>query len=98
VKNVFRPASGKRALAILAGAVRALYEAKDHVTTITLNRPDRLNAIAGADAGVVLAGAAHADNDADVRVIIITGAGRGFCAGLDLKDLASGTGIGSNSQ
>ncbi|MEO8458374.1 MAG: enoyl-CoA hydratase-related protein, partial [Chloroflexota bacterium] len=75
-----------------------LYEVTDNVATLTLNRPDRLNAISGP----MLAGFSQALRDADadpkVRVIIITGAGRGFCAGLDLKDQMAGTGIGSNGN
>ena len=73
-----------------------LYEVSGGVATITLNRPDRLNAITGPmldSLGKVLR---DADVDREVRVIIITGAGRGFCAGLDLKDLVAGTGIGAN--
>jgi enoyl-CoA hydratase/carnithine racemase len=66
-----------------------------HVTTITLNRPDRLNAISGP----MLVGLARmlveCDADRDVRVVVLTGAGRGFCSGLDLQDVASGQGIGS---
>jgi enoyl-CoA hydratase/carnithine racemase len=65
-----------------------------HVTTITLNRPDRLNAISGP----MLVGLARmlveCDADRDVRVVVLTGAGRGFCSGLDLQDVASGQGIG----
>jgi enoyl-CoA hydratase/carnithine racemase len=66
-----------------------------HVATITLNRPDRLNAISGpmlADLGRMLV---ECDTDRDVRVVVLTGAGRGFCSGLDLQDVAAGTGIGS---
>ncbi len=73
-----------------------LYEVDSHVATITLNRPDRLNAISGPMLVSFSQALRDADADNDVRVIIITGAGRGFCAGLDLKDLAAGTGIGSN--
>jgi enoyl-CoA hydratase/carnithine racemase len=66
-----------------------------HVATITLNRPDRLNAISGP----MLVGLARmlveCDADRDVRVVVLTGAGRGFCSGLDLQDVASGQGIGS---
>ncbi|HEY7071312.1 MAG TPA: enoyl-CoA hydratase-related protein [Acidimicrobiales bacterium] len=66
-----------------------------HVATITLNRPDRLNAISGP----MLVGLARmlvdCDADRDVRVIVLTGAGRGFCSGLDLQDVAAGQGIGS---
>ena len=67
-----------------------LLENKDHVATITLNRPDRLNAISGEMLNRLSEILLEADHDADVRVILLTGAGRGFCAGLDLKDVASG--------
>jgi enoyl-CoA hydratase/carnithine racemase len=73
-----------------------LFEKSDHVATITLNRPDRLNAISGPMLESFSRAFQDADRDRDVRVIILTGAGRGFCAGLDLKDLTAGTGIGSN--
>ncbi|MCH8815504.1 MAG: enoyl-CoA hydratase/isomerase family protein [Chloroflexi bacterium] len=73
-----------------------LYDVKDSVATITLNRPDRLNAISGPMLESISRALRAADLDTGVRVIIITGAGRGFCAGLDLKDLISGTGIGAN--
>jgi enoyl-CoA hydratase/carnithine racemase len=73
-----------------------LYEVSDHIATITLNRPDRMNAISGPMLASFSQALRDADADGDVRVIVITGAGRGFCAGLDLKDLTAGTGIGSN--
>src|SRR3989454_11723024 len=72
-----------------------LYEIDANVATITLNRPDRLNAISGPMLESLSRALRDADRDRDVRVIVITGAGRGFCAGLDLKDLVAGTGIGS---
>jgi len=60
-------------------------EAADGVAVITLNRPDRLNAFSGA-MGAEL-GRAYAASDADdgVRAIIVTGAGRAFCAGADME-------------
>ena len=73
-----------------------LYEVSEHVATITLNRPDRLNAISGPMLESFSQAFRDADADRDVRVIILTGAGRGFCAGLDLKDLSAG-GIGSGN-
>ncbi len=73
-----------------------LYEVSGGIATITLNRPDRLNAITGPMLDSLSNVLRDSDVDRDVRVIIITGAGRGFCAGLDLKDLAAGTGIGAN--
>lgn len=58
---------------------------KDRVLTLTLNRPEKLNAYT-AQMGAELADAFdHADDDDDIRVIIVTGAGRGFCAGADIS-------------
>ncbi|MBI4571341.1 MAG: enoyl-CoA hydratase/isomerase family protein [Chloroflexi bacterium] len=74
-----------------------LYEVSGGVATITLNRPDRLNAISGPMLDSLSRALRAADTDNDVRVIIMTGAGRGFCAGLDLKDVVSGGGIGSGN-
>ncbi len=74
-----------------------LYEVSDSVATITLNRPDRMNAISGPMLQSFSQAFRDADADSEVRVIILTGAGRGFCAGLDLKDLTAGTGIGAGN-
>ena len=71
-----------------------LYEKSDHVATITLNRPERLNAISVEMLELLTQKLAEAEADGDVRVIVLTGAGRGFCSGLDLKDAAAGKGIG----
>jgi enoyl-CoA hydratase/carnithine racemase len=60
------------------------YELADHVLTITLNRPDRLNAFTPTMARELLEALDRADADDDVRAIVVTGAGRGFCAGADL--------------
>ena len=62
-----------------------LYEVEDHVLTITWNRPDRLNAFNGDMYRELLDAFDQADADEDVRAIIMTGAGRGFCAGADLS-------------
>jgi enoyl-CoA hydratase/carnithine racemase len=72
-----------------------IVETADHVCTITLNRPDRLNAISRPMLEGLARALTDADRDPDVRVIVLTGAGRGFCSGLDLKDVAAGTGIGA---
>ncbi len=71
-----------------------LYDKADHVALITLNRPERLNAISVAMLDELRDALVDADRSPDVRVIILTGAGRGFCSGLDIKDAAAGTGIG----
>src|SRR5688500_3719946 len=61
-----------------------LVEVADRVATITLNRPDRLNAYTVAMGGELFGALRALDGDDAVRAIIITGAGRAFCAGADL--------------
>ncbi|HEX7165938.1 MAG TPA: enoyl-CoA hydratase-related protein [Acidimicrobiales bacterium] len=63
------------------------YEVDDGVAVVTLNRPDRLNAWTGRMELEYRAALAEADADPEVRVIVVTGAGRGFCAGADTKAL-----------
>jgi 2-(1,2-epoxy-1,2-dihydrophenyl)acetyl-CoA isomerase len=58
----------------------------DGVRTIVLDRPDKLNAVNGALAGSLAAALADAATDDAARVVVITGAGRAFCAGLDLSE------------
>ena len=61
-----------------------IYEVEDNVLTITLNRPERLNAFNREMQAEMIDALDRADADDDVRAIIVTGAGRGFCAGADL--------------
>lgn len=67
-----------------------LYEVANHRATLTLNRPDRLNAITGEMARQISEAVVRANADGDVRVIVLQGAGRAFCAGYDLKLYAEG--------
>lgn len=60
------------------------YDVDDRVATITLDRPDRLNAFTSTMARELIAAYDLADADEDVRAIVLTGRGRGFCAGADL--------------
>ncbi|MSQ33266.1 MAG: enoyl-CoA hydratase/isomerase family protein [Dehalococcoidia bacterium] len=71
-----------------------LYDKRDHIATITMNRPERLNSLGGSMSQSLDTAFKDADTDADIRVIVLTGAGRGFCAGLDMKDNAAGPGGG----
>ncbi len=66
-----------------------LYAVRDRVATITLNRPDKLNAWTRVMDAEVRAAIEAADADAGVRAIVVTGAGRGFCAGADMSLLSS---------
>ncbi len=66
------------------------YEVRDGVALITLNRPDRLNALLAEMGPRYAALLQQADADPDVKAIVVTGAGRGFCAGADLGSLGSG--------
>ena len=63
-----------------------LYAVADHIATITLNRPERMNTISGPMLNQLTQRLLQADADKDVRVVILTGTGRAFCAGLDLTE------------
>lgn len=70
-----------------------LYEAADGVALVTLNRPERMNAYTERMGREIAAVFQRADADDDVRVVVVTGAGRAFCAGLDVSggfDVAGG--------
>jgi enoyl-CoA hydratase/carnithine racemase len=73
-----------------------LYDVAERVATITLNRPDRLNAVNTTVIRELVEAFDHADGDDGVRAVIVTGAGRAFCAGADLgsggKTFAGGPG------
>jgi enoyl-CoA hydratase/carnithine racemase len=77
-----------------AGTAVARYEVSGHVAVITLNRPKALNAVNSALADAVGGHLEEAAADARVRVIVVTGAGRAFCAGADLKEIAAGREVG----
>lgn len=70
-----------------------LYSVKDHIATITLNAPQRMNTISGEMLGALTQCLVDADADREVRCVILTGAGRAFCAGLDLVAQTQGKGL-----
>ena len=64
-----------------------IYEKEDRVATITLNRPDRMNALGGTLSLELGEALEEANSDAEVGALVITGAGKGFCSGADLTSL-----------
>jgi enoyl-CoA hydratase/carnithine racemase len=73
-----------------APSPEVLYEVADHVATITLNAPQRMNTISGSMLDELSERLLEADRSREVRVIILTGTGRAFCAGLDLAAQMAG--------
>jgi 2-(1,2-epoxy-1,2-dihydrophenyl)acetyl-CoA isomerase len=74
-----------------------LEEVKDDVAVLTMNRPDRLNALSGPMLDAMEAALVRLASDSAVGVVVLTGAGRGFCAGGDVKAMAEGTEAGEGS-
>lgn len=66
-----------------------IYEVADGVATITMNRPDRMNAMTPVMNGEIRAAMQRASGDPAVRAIVLTGAGKGFCAGADVARLSN---------
>ncbi len=62
-----------------------LYVKEDHIATVTLNRPQKINAYSETMVHEILAALADARDDDGVRAVILTGAGRGFCSGGDVR-------------
>jgi enoyl-CoA hydratase/carnithine racemase len=69
--------------------LETLYNVANRVATITLNRPDKLNAWTALMESEVRSHMENAEQDDEVRVIVLTGAGRGFCAGADMSLLSA---------
>jgi enoyl-CoA hydratase/carnithine racemase len=68
----------------------ATYAVDGHVAVVTFNRPRAMNAVNRALAEAVGAALERAQEDGEVRAVVVTGAGRAFCAGADLKEMAAG--------
>jgi len=79
----------------MAETDQLLYEVNDAIGVITFNRPDRMNTITPTMLDALSERLLEADADPNVRVIVITGNGRAWCAGLDVGAAVSGDGIGS---
>jgi len=73
-------------------------QVKDGVAVLTLNRPDRLNAMSRPMLDALLEALPRLAEDPEVGVVVLTGAGRGFCAGGDVKAMAEGTELGGQTM
>ena len=83
---------------IETGTSDLLGSIEDGVATLTMNRPERRNALSGAMLSALGAALSECETDPDVAVIVLTGAGGGFCAGGDVKGMAEGSGGGSTAR
>ncbi len=75
-----------------------LEQVKDGVAVLTLNRPDRLNAMSRPMLDALLEALPRLAEDPEIGVVVLTGAGRGFCAGGDVKAMAEGNDLGGQTM
>jgi enoyl-CoA hydratase/carnithine racemase len=75
-----------------------LVDKESGVATLTINRPEHMNTTSVEMLARLSEALIDADRDREVRVIVLTGAGRAFCAGLDMREAAAGTGIGGGGS
>jgi len=73
-----------------------LFEVKDHIATLTLNRPERLNALGGTLREDLIDAFSRVSRDDEVRAVVVTGAGRGFCSGGDVKNMGERDSVGAS--
>jgi len=74
-----------------------LFDLRDGIATLTLNRPERLNAMSGPMLDALLARLVQVADDGDVGCVVLTGSGRAFCAGGDVKAMAEGREFGGTT-
>ena len=78
-----------------------LYEVQDRIATLTINRPEKRNSLSSEVIDLILARLDEAENDTEIRVIVITGAGeKAYCSGADLGGGVGGGlggGVGGSS-
>jgi 2-(1,2-epoxy-1,2-dihydrophenyl)acetyl-CoA isomerase len=73
-------------------------ETRGHVAILTLNRPDRLNALSAELRDEVHAAVQAAQDDDEIRALVLTGAGRGFCSGVDLSGIRPAAALSQNER
>src|SRR5262245_32657396 len=81
------PSSGESAFEVTPMADEILTEVADGVATVTLNRPEKRNAMSAALLRGLRTSFDQLDDDARVRVVVVRGAGRAFCSGMDLREM-----------
>jgi enoyl-CoA hydratase/carnithine racemase len=80
-----------------AAKQEVLYEVADHIATVTINRPEVQNTISGPMLDALTRDLLKANEDPEVRAIVLTGTGRFFCAGLDLRGGGISSGLSNNA-
>ena len=87
-----------QALEPAMSAPRILVQREETIVTLTLNRPDKLNAIDGAMLDALGEALGEIERDPEIRAVILTGAGRAFCAGADIKEWTALSAAGVRPQ